>query len=145
MVKNILHEKGYDFWFVNSESTVYEALLIMSEKDIGAVLVIDNGKLSGIFSERDYARKLILKGHFSKDSKVKDYMTKELITVTPQTSIIDCMSLMTENHIRHLPVMDNENLMGIITIGDIVNEVIHSQKLMIKDLENYITGRGYGH
>ena len=145
-VKRILEIKGTQCWTINPDATVYDALVILDEKQIGSVLVVDeNDKLLGIFTERDYARKLILKGHFSKESKVKEFMSTNLKVVNPETSIIDCMELMTDKHIRHLPVIKDEKLIGIISIGDIVNKIIQSQNNTIEDLKNYISGAGYGH
>lgn len=143
-VKQLLDSKGHDYWNVSPNSTVYEALQKMANKDVGALLVMEDDKLVGMFSERDYARKIILHGKSSKESKVADYMTKLMVTVKPETSIYDCMALMTEKRVRHLPVLDNNKIEGIITIGDVVNAVIHEQNITIKDLENYITGSGYG-
>ncbi|MDP4210213.1 MAG: CBS domain-containing protein [Bacteroidota bacterium] len=140
-VRNILDNKGHDFWYVNPENTVFEALEIMAEKDIGALLVIDeHNKLLGIFSERDYSRKIILHGLTSKTSKVGDYMTKELIVVSNDTDIYECMALMTNQRKRYLPVLENGKVLGFISIGDVVNAVIHQQNVTIKDLENYIYG-----
>ena len=145
-VKRILEIKGTQCWKINPDATVYDALVVLNEKQIGSVLVVDeNDKLVGIFTERDYARKLILKGHFSKESKVKEFMSTNLKVVNPETSIIDCMELMTDKHIRHLPVIKDEKLIGIISIGDIVNKIIQSQNNTIEDLKNYISGAGYGH
>ena len=143
-VKSLLENKGYDFWNVSPDATVYEALQKMAEKEIGAVLVIKDEKLLGIFSERDYARKLVLKNYSSKESIVKNFMTTNVFCVKPDTEIIECMHLMTEKHIRHLPVVENEKIIGIITIGDVVNEIINGQNSIIKDLESYIYSGGYG-
>lgn len=141
-VKNILERKGYEIFSVKPDQTVYDALKVLSEKDIGAVLVMENDKLAGIFTERDYARKIILKGFFSKESNVREIMTKDLFVVSPDTDIFECMQLMTDKHIRHLPVIENNKVIGIVSIGDIVNAVINSQSTIIKDLESYIAG-GY--
>ena len=116
----------------------------MSEKDVGALMVIDNDKLVGIFSERDYARKVILQGKSSKESPVSEFMSTKIYFVSPAENIYDCMALMTNHHIRHLPVLDQNQITGIVSIGDVVNAVIHEQKSTIKDLENYILGGGYG-
>ena len=144
-VKQLLEKKGQNVWAVKPDITVYDALKKMAERDIGALLVMDNGKLFGVFTERDYARKVILKGKSSKDTNVADYMEKHLIYVTPETSIEDCMAIMTEKRVRHLPVIVNLEVVGIISIGDVVNAVIHHQDIKIKDLEKYITGAQYGH
>jgi len=143
-VKNLLENKGYNTWSVLPEATVYEALQKMAEKEIGAVMVMQNENLVGIFSERDYARKLVLKNQFSKDSIVKDYMSTNVFSVKSETGILECMNIMTDKHIRHLPVLENQKVIGIVTIGDIVNEIIKRQKSTIDDLESYIYGGNYG-
>jgi len=139
-VKEILDGKGHSYYHVKPDNTVFEALQAMADKDIGAVMVIENNKLMGIFSERDYARKIVLHGLASKNTKVGDFMTKELIYVHPDTSIYDCMALMTSKRIRHLPVLEQDKIEGVISIGDVVNYIIHQQNVTIKDLENYIYG-----
>lgn len=138
-VKKILEAKGYDIWSIAPQATVYEALQIMSEKNVGALLVIDSGDLVGIFSERDYARKLILKGKFSKDTLVEELMTAEVIYIEPHSTVEDCMALMTAKRIRHLPVMDNEQLIGIVTIGDVGKRIISDQEFTIRQLGKYVT------
>ncbi len=143
-VRQILQSKGNAIWSIGPEATVFEALVLMAEKDIGAVLVVDEEKLVGILSERDYARRVILKGRSSKDTKVGELMTPEVFYVRPEQSIEECMALMTNKHIRHLPVLENDKLVGMITIGDAVKAVIADQEVMIHSLENYIWG-GYGH
>lgn len=143
-VKQLLAKKGNDYFFVKPQTLTYEALQKMSEKDVGALMVIDNGKLVGIFSERDYARKVILQGKSSKESQVSEFMSTKIYFVSPAETIFDCMALMTNHHIRHLPVLDHNEIVGIVSIGDVVNAVIHAQKNTIKDLENYILGGGYG-
>lgn len=140
-VGQLLELKGNKIFSIKPESSVYEALEVMADKDIGALLVMENEKLLGIFSERDYARKVILKGKSSKETKVGDMMTKTVFYVQPGKSMEDCMALMTEKKIRHLPVLDNEKLIGIITIGDVVNEVISEHKSKISLLQDYITSR----
>ena len=145
-VNQILKEKGSDFYSVGPDQVVYEALQLMAEKDIGALPVIDNeGKMIGMFSERDYARKLVLHGITSRETKVVDIMTTELYTVNPSVSTLECMAVMTEKKVRHLPVLDHNKIVGIVSIGDIVNQIIHEQDVTIKDLEKYITSSGYGH
>jgi CBS domain-containing protein len=139
-VRDILRSKGDDIWSIAPEATAYEALQIMSEKDMGALLVIDGGKLVGIFSERDYARKVILKGKYSKETPVSELMTSEVSSIDPASTIKDCMALMTAKRIRHLPVMANERLIGIVTIGDVVNQMISDQEFTIRQLEKYIAG-----
>ncbi len=139
-VRQVLKNKGYEIWSVAPQATVYEALQVMSEKDVGALLVVDEGNLVGIFSERDYARKLILKGRFSKDTTVTELMTHEVLYVEPQSTIEDCMALMTAKRIRHLPVLEKERLIGIVTIGDVVKQIISDQEFTIRQLGTYITG-----
>lgn len=143
-VKQLLDEKGHDIWFITPEASVYEALQLLSEKDVGAIMVFENNKLTGMFSERDYARKLALQKLTSKESKVRDVMSKELVVVKPETNIYDCMALMTKRRVRHLPVMEQNQIVGIISIGDVVNAVIREKEIIIKDLEDYILCRGYG-
>ena len=145
-VKQILKEKGHDFYSVSPKSTVYEALQHMAEKDVGAMPVLDkDGTLIGMFTERDYARKLILHGFKSKESLIEDFMSKDLYTVNPNMTTLECMAIMTEQRIRHLPVLEHNKIVGILSIGDIVNQIIKEQYATIKDLEKYITGSGYGH
>jgi CBS domain-containing protein len=141
-VEQLLKFKGSQTWSVAPQATVYEALQKMSEKETGALLVIEEGNLVGIFTERDYARKLILKGKFSRDTAVRELMTQNVLYVEPQNSIVDCMLLMTNNRVRHLPVMNNQQLVGIVTIGDVVRQIISEQESTIQQLEKYITG-GY--
>lgn len=141
-VEKLLEFKGNETWSVAPQATVYEALQKMLEKDTGAVLVIDEGNLVGIFTERDYARKLILKGRFSRDTAVRDLMTQDVLYVEPQNSIEDCMLLMTNNRVRHLPVINGKQLVGIVTIGDVVRQIISEQESTIQQLEKYIKG-GY--
>ncbi|MBL7110475.1 MAG: CBS domain-containing protein [Bacteroidales bacterium] len=145
-VKQILDEKGHEYFTINPKDTVFKALELMAEKHIGCLMVIDDdGGLIGIFSERDYARKVALMGHTSKDSLVKDIMSTELYTVKPDMTTFDCMAVMTDRHVRHLPVLEHNKIAGILSIGDIVNQIIHEQDIHIKDLEKYITSSGYGH
>jgi CBS domain-containing protein len=140
-VKEILEDKGGTVWTVNSDETVYEALVKMSKKDVGALIVMENGKLAGIFSERDYARKVVLYGKTSKESLVGELMTREVTVIHLDTSIEECMALMTQKRIRHLPVMDGNKFTGIISIGDVVSRIIYDQELTIKNLEDYIYGK----
>ncbi len=143
-VKDLLNRKGHDFFHVKPETTVFEALQKMADKNVGALMVIDQGKIVGMFSERDYARKIILLGYSSKESRVGDFMTREVICVSPKDTINDCMALMSQKHIRHLPVLDMNEIVGVITIRDTMNAIIRDQRYTIKDLENYILGGGYG-
>ena len=138
-IGQLLKAKGKNVWSITPQATAYEALQIMSEKDVGALLVIDKGKLVGIFSERDYARKVILKGKSSKNTSVDELMSRELFNMEPRNTIIECMELMTNKHIRHVPIIEYEKLVGIVTIGDVVNEIILNQDYIIKNLEQYIS------
>ena len=138
-VSNILKAKGNITYSITPDTMVYEALEIMVEKNVSALVVIKNEKLAGIFTERDYARKVILKGKASKETLIGDIMTEDLVTVTPESSINDCMRLMTSRFIRHLPVVSEGNLVGIISIGDVVKFVIDEQKFIIENMEHYIT------
>ena len=138
-VRNIIQTKGNSVFSVSSNITVYNALELMLEKSIGALLIVDNGKFVGIFTERDYARKLILKGKSSKETLIREVMTEHPITVTLDNSIEECMKIMSDKKIRHLPVMENEKLVGIISVGDVVKFIIEEQKFIIENLEQYIT------
>ncbi len=140
-VGDILRRKGQSIWVTGPKASVFEALQLMAEKNVGALLVVESQNLMGIFSERDYARKVILKGKFSRDTAVREVMTEKVITVSPDRTVDDCMLLMTNKHIRHLPVMENGQLIGIISIGDVVKEIISDQRFTINQLEDYITGK----
>jgi CBS domain-containing protein len=142
-VQELLNLKGRDVWSVQPEEAVSEALKTLAEKNIGALLVLDDGKLVGIFSERDYSRKVFLLGKSSKETKVEEVMTHEVCFVTPDTNIEECMALFTNKRIRHLPVMEADQLIGVISIGDVVNKIICEQKFAIGALENYISGVSY--
>lgn len=139
-VRHILIMKGDDIWVVRPDESVFNALNLMADKDVGALLVTDKGKLVGIFSERDYARKIVLLGKSSLDTPVRDVMTKNVVYIDSGQSMVDCMEIMTEKRIRHLPVMEDENLIGVISIGDVVKAIISDQEFIIRQLENYITG-----
>ena len=141
-VSNLLQSKKSEILSVSPDQSVYEALQLMAEKNIGAVLVTSNKKLVGILSERDYARKIILKGKTSKETKVEEIMTSQVLYVSTDKSVEDCMAIMSEKHIRHLPVIDNGELLGIISIGDVVKAIISEKEFAIKQLENYISGTG---
>ena len=139
-VKSVLHTKGNNIYSIAPEATVFDALKIMAEKNIGALLVMQQEKVVGIFSERDYARKIVLKGESSHTTAIKDVMTSGVLSVNPEQSIDECMALMTNKHVRHLPVLENGNLIGLISIGDVVKAIISEHEYTIKQLENYITG-----
>lgn len=139
-VRHLLEVKGNDVWTIEPDATVYHALEVLSEKDIGALVVIDNSALVGVFSERDYARKVALHGRSSKETRVQQVMTPDVITVGPDQPVDDCMSLMTEHRIRHLPVLEDGKIIGVISIGDVVKEVIAEQEFQIEQLTNYISG-----
>lgn len=140
LVKNILDSKGKDIWHVAPGDSVLDAIKMMAEKGVGALLVMDGENLAGILSERDYARKVILKGRSSEKTPVKDIMTAEVICANPEQSVEECMSLMTDKRIRHLPVVQDEKVVGVLSIGDLVKAIIEEQHFTIKQLEMYITG-----
>lgn len=143
-IHQILQGKSINALFsVGSGETVLDALKLMAEKNIGAVLVIDNDELTGIFSERDYARKIVLKGRHSDDTLVRDVMTPNVITIEPEQRLEDCMQIMSDKHIRHLPVMESGKLVGIISINDVVTAIMRDQKTRIDSLESYISGSPY--
>ena len=139
-VGQILAVKGKDVWSVEPDVQVYDALKLMAEKDVGALLVIKDKQVVGILSERDYARKVVLKGKTSMATPVSEIMTKNVIFVEPDQTTEDCMALMTVNRFRHLPVLENGELLGIISIGDVVQSIISENELLISQLENYIKG-----
>jgi len=139
-VRQILQKKGTTVWSIAPDDTVFDALKLMAEKEVGALLVIDGDKLAGIFSERDYARKVILKGRSSRSLPVRDIMTTDVLYIHPDLELEECMAIMTEKRLRHLPVMENDALTGIISIGDVVKAVIDEKEFLISQLENYIHG-----
>jgi len=138
---DLIKIKGAEVYCTTTSATIREVLLLMAEKDVGVLPVLDGKKLSGIFSERDFARLLAKEDAFSLDTSIQNIMTKKLFTVVPTTSIEECMRLMTEKHIRHLPVLENDQMVGLISIGDVVKAIISSQKDFIDQLEGYISGR----
>lgn len=142
-VRQVLHSKGSDFWWISPGSTAYQALEIMAEKDIGALMVLDGQRLVGIFSERDYARKVILKGKSSKETSVAELMSAPVICVGPDHTLELCMALMGRHHVRHLPVVEAGRIVGLVSIGDVVNSIINEQEALIRELENYISGCDY--
>ncbi len=140
-VRDILQIKGHAAWSIGPQATVYDALQLMADKDVGALLVIDAGRLAGIFSERDYARKIILKGKSSRETLVREIMTERVISVQPEQTVAECMALMTNHRIRHLPVLEAGEVTGVISIGDVVKAIITQQEFTIEQMENYISGR----
>jgi CBS domain-containing protein len=143
-IGQVLQTKGHGFFALAPQATAYEALEIMADKEVGALLVIGGGKLIGVFSERDYARKVILKGKSSKTTTVGELMSSPPICAAPELTIRDCMAIMTGNHIRHLPIVDKGTIIGIVSMGDIVKTIICEQDTTIQALENYVTGNEYG-
>lgn len=144
-VKELLEEKGNNIWTIKISNTVYDGLVMMAKKDVGALVVVDKEeKLAGIFSERDYARKVVLLGKTSKETQVGDMMTTEISAVKPENTIQECMAIMTKKRVRHLPVIEGGKLVGIVSIGDAVNRIISDQQETIHNLEDYIYGRAYG-
>lgn len=139
-VGSILDRKGHQLWFIEPSSTVFEAISLMAEKNVGALPVLKDSQLLGMISERDYTRKVILQGRVSRETQVADIMTKNVITVSASEPVVDCLELMTKNHVRHLPVMDGDRLIGIVSIGDLVNWIILVQSHAIEDLQRFVTG-----
>jgi CBS domain-containing protein len=135
----VLNQKGQDIWYVSPDACVYDAIEIMAEKYVGALLVVSEGNLVGVVSERDYARKVILQGKSSKQTQVKEIMTTPAIFVTPQHTVEDSMRIMTDKHIRHLPVVEDGKILGVVSIGDLVKWMISAQQQTISQLHNYIT------
>jgi predicted transcriptional regulator len=142
-VKQIIQSKGNYYCSVEPETTVYDALQLMADRDIGAVLVISGGRVVGMFSERDYARKVILKGKASKETSVAELMTSPVVTIGPDDTIDYCMALMTVKKHRHLPVIEENRILGVVSIGDVVHSIISNQKSTIRDLERFIYGADY--
>jgi CBS domain-containing protein len=140
-IRQILRGK-HEVYSIAPEATVLEALRAMADKNVGALLVLSQGGLVGIFSERDYARKVVLQGKSSRDTPVSEIMTSKVVTIDPDRSAGECMALMTEKRFRHLPVMENGQLLGVISIGDVVRAVVEEQRFTIKQLESYITSGG---
>ena len=140
-IASILKNKGCNLWSVDPEATIYDAIALMAEKSIGALVVLSEGKLVGIVSERDYARKVILQGRSSKDTRVREIMTSSVITVTPENTVDECMRIITNRRVRHLPVLAGDEVMGVVSIGDLVRAIIAEQAATIDHLHSYIAGK----
>ena len=140
-VAHLLRAKGPAVWAIPPDASVYEAIKLMADKEVGALLVIDGHRMVGIVSERDYARKVILQGKSSRDTSVREIMTDKVFYVRPEQTVEDCMALMTAHRIRHLPVLDDDQVIGVVSIGDLVRAVISEQEVRIQQLEQYIMGR----
>ncbi len=139
-IRELLAEKGDDVWSIGPDDSVLDAIQRMTEHEIGALAVVDQGRLVGIISERDYARKLILEGKSSKDTRVRDVMTARVIYAQPHQSVEECMSIMNDNRIRHMPVMKDDQMVGMLSLKDLVKVIISEQQFIIDQLETYITG-----
>lgn len=142
-IDSILKNKASEFWSVAPDTTVFDAITLMAAKDIGSLLVMSDEKLVGIVSERDYTRKVALKGKSSKGIVVREIISSPVITVSPGHTVEECLRLMTEQRVRHLPVLDGEKILGVVSIGDLVNWVISAQNVAIEQMENYIAGNYY--
>ncbi len=140
LIKNLLKVKRNDIWSIGPGASVYSAIKLMSDKEVGALMVMEGRKLVGVISERDYARKVILKDRSSMNTHVEEIMTTRVVYAHPEQSVDECMTLMSEKHIRHLPIMDGEKLLGVVSIGDLVKSIIAQQKLTIEQLEQYVSG-----
>jgi CBS domain-containing protein len=139
-ISSILHHKKTTLWSVTPDTTVFDAIKLMAEKNIGALPVIVNGELHGVFTERDYTRKVALQGKTSKETRVREIMTGQVFNVTPADSVATCMKLMNDHRVRHLPVIESGKVVGIVSIGDLVNWVISAQGATIEQMERYIAG-----
>ena len=139
-VRHLLQEKGSQVWSIAPQTTVYEALQLMADKNVGALLILQDGNVAGIFTERDYARKVVLQGRSSKTTSVGELMTHDVLYVGPDDTIENCMAIMTDKRLRHLLVMEKEKLVGIVSIGDVVKAIISDREFTIRELERYITG-----
>jgi CBS domain-containing protein len=139
-IAQLLQDKGHAVWTITPDEKVYNALSFMADKNVGALIVIKDGRVVGILSERDYARKVILKGKFSRETQVREIMTDKVYFVRPTQTTEECMALMTAEHVRHLPVLEGEQLVGIVSIGDVVKATISEKEFLIVQLQNYIMG-----
>jgi len=140
LASDILKSKGHDIWAVKADDTIFDSLQLMAEKEIGALLVMDGDKLVGIVTERDYARKVILDGKSSRTSSVSEVMTGKVLCVAPERTVEECMALMTDKRARHLPVVDGERVIGVLSIGDLVKAILSEQQTLIEQLQHYISG-----
>jgi CBS domain-containing protein len=141
-VRELLERKGYDIWSISPDASVHDAVQVLDEKNVGALMVVDEDmELIGLVSERDVARKIVLREEPTKHTPVRQIMTQDVLYVTPDESIEECMAIMTDKHIRHLPVLEDDKLIGVISIGDVVKSVIGEKEFMIEQLEHYIQGR----
>lgn len=140
-IDSILNHKSSNLWSVTPDTTVFDSIKLMSHKNVGALLVLKDEKLLGMFSERDYTRKVILKGKSSKTTAVQEVVSTPVISVTPQHTIEECMRLMTDHRVRHLPVLEGDKVVGIVSIGDLVNWIISAQHVALKQMEAYISGQ----
>jgi CBS domain-containing protein len=140
-IDSILNDKGTNVWAVDPDDTVFEAIKIMADKNVGALLVMRDNRLVGIFSERDYTRKVVLKGKSSRETAVREIISTPVISVEPGDSVENCMRIMTEHRIRHLPVMEGGKVAGIVSIGDLVNWIISAQHMALNQMEDYICGK----
>ena len=141
-VAGILDNKGHDVFTISPDNSMYEAIERMADRNVGALLVMDGDRLLGVFSERDYTRKIALQGRASKDTRVEDVVSNQVVTAMPTSTVRECLELMSENRVRHLPILEGEYVVGVISIGDLVNWIIHAQRAQIEQLSNYIAG-GY--
>lgn len=141
-LRHILQVKGDDVWSISPNASVFEALRLMADKDIGALLVMETDHLVGMISERDYARKVILQGKSSRDTRVGEIMTSKVITIHPDQTVQECMGLMNNHRIRHVPVVENEHVLGVVSIGDVLKDIIYMQKRRIKEMETRLTSSG---
>ena len=140
-VAHLLHAKGHAVWSIPPDASVYDAIKLMADKEVGALLIVEAQRLVGIVSERDYARKVILQGKSSRDTPVRAIMTAKVFYVRPDQTVEDCMALMTAQRIRHLPVLDEDHVRGVVSIGDLVKALLSEQEVRIQQLEQYIMGR----
>lgn len=140
LVSDILNSKGHDVWAVKPDDTIFDSLRLMAEKGVGALLVMDGDKLVGIVTERDYARKVILEGKSSKTTAISEIMTEKVLCVAPERTVEECMALMTDKRARHLPVVDDKRVVGVLSIGDLVKAILGEQQVLIDQLQHYIAG-----